>query len=171
MRINKLLKRIVETQPSDWRRLGPWGSSVGSLPECRVVCKECGAGAVLLPSRSHDEHAVLKNHIAVTLAWGMDDKANFQEDWATAFPDARASSAFVDVFYNGSRVYRDSYVIVDGGRAFLPMPPSPEDLRIAPAYSALIELIAALTRGLCEYARYFQRASFLRTDDLAWPNP
>jgi HTH-type transcriptional regulator/antitoxin HigA len=38
----------------------------------------------------------------------MEDKANFQEDWATAFPDARASSAFVDVFHNGLRVYRDS---------------------------------------------------------------
>jgi hypothetical protein len=171
MRINQLLKRIVETQPSDWRRLGPWGSGVGSIPECRIVCNECGADAVLLPARSHDEHAVLKNDIAVALAWGMEDKAEFQENWATAFPDARASSAFVDVFYYGSRVYRDSYVIVDCGRAFLPMPYSPADLRIAPAYSALIGLIAALTPGLCEYARYFQRGGMICADDLPWPNP
>lgn len=43
-----------------------------------------------------------------------------------------------------------------------PMAYSPQDLKIAPAYSALIELIAALTPGLCEYARYFERASMMR---------
>jgi hypothetical protein len=171
MRIHQLLKRIVETQPSDWRRLGPLGSSVGTFPDCRIVCKECGHDAVLLPAKSHDEQAVLKNHAGVTLAWGMEDRAVFQEEWATAFPDARASSAYVDVFYYGSRVHRESYVIVDGGRAFLPMPYGPPDLRVAPANSALIELIAGLTPGMCPYAPYFERARMMRAEDLPWPNP
>lgn len=56
------------------------------------------------------------------MAWGYDQNENFQQPWANKFPDSHASSSFLDIFYNGALVFRTTYVIVDGGRTYLPVP-------------------------------------------------
>ena len=45
---------------------------------------------------------------------------NFLEPWANGFPDPRARGNIADVFYNSALVLREHYVVVDGGRAYLP---------------------------------------------------
>jgi hypothetical protein len=47
---------------------------------------------------------------------------SFQETWANAFPDEQATGDLLDVLYNGMLVERVHYVVVDGGRALLPIP-------------------------------------------------
>ena len=98
----------------------------------------------------------------------MECNAEFHEPWATVWPDAKACSAYVDISRYGSLVYRDLFVIVDGGRAYLPMPESADSLQVAPAYASLIELPAALTPGLSVYSQYFRRTG-LKFANLHWP--
>jgi len=168
MRLNDLLKRILRTRPSAWQKLHTGGAGVDLSGACRVECDACGAAAIVAPAQSHDQQAVLRSDIATTMAWGMECNAEFHEVWATVWPDARASSAYVDVFRHGSLVYSDVFVIVDGGRAYLPMPESADALRVAPAYAALIELLAALTTGLSDYGQYFRRTG-MKFANLPWP--
>lgn len=47
---------------------------------------------------------------------------NFQENWATKFPDTNAIGLWYDLEYDGSYIKRFIIVMVDGGRAYLPCP-------------------------------------------------
>lgn len=66
---------------------------------------------------AHGNVAIYMPDISITMAFGLTAVEDFKEDWAKRFPNSSASSSIVDLFYNGSLVYRDIFVNVDGGRA------------------------------------------------------
>ncbi len=55
---------------------------------------------------------------------------DFREKWANKFPNSHASSYYFDLYYGPTRLRRFLLVHVDGGRASLPIPQSPVDLRV-----------------------------------------
>jgi hypothetical protein len=117
----------------------------------------------------HGDYAVLKNDPTVTMAWGLTANDKYQEDWATKrHPSGRASSGWVDIFYHGALIFRTLYVVVDGGRAKLPQPVGPDDLRVPKAYANFIGIINELSGGTSDYLRYFTVSGFKLTDE-PWP--
>jgi hypothetical protein len=62
---------------------------------------------------------------------------NFQEKWANSHPDAHAESYYFHIYYGASLVRSVILVVVDGGRALLPIPdqksmtPKHLDFRVA----------------------------------------
>jgi hypothetical protein len=102
------------------------------------------------------------------MAWGLESGHEFNVAWATHFPDRKATLAYLDVFYRGSWVYREPYVIVDGARCYLPHPVGPNDMRVAPAHVMLIYLIDRLTGSPRDFRGYFRRAG-LQIANVPWP--
>lgn len=79
------------------------------------------------------------------MAWGLKVVEDFKEPWANKFPDAHASSAHVDVFYNNALVYRDIYVLGDGARCYLPLPKTRETPGAVPeGYARFVRLLDLL---------------------------
>lgn len=58
------------------------------------------------------------------------DDREFNEPWAKNFPDKNARAVDYKVFYNNSFVDEKMLVSVDGARAVLPLPKSPDDLTV-----------------------------------------
>lgn len=109
---------IVNTDETDWTEIG-YGPLY--LNEFGVWTK--GSGEFdNIEIHSHHSYMSLKKNLLVSVAWGLKQNDNFQEDWANKPLNSRASSGLVDFFYSGILVYRDIYVAVDGGRALLPLP-------------------------------------------------
>jgi hypothetical protein len=172
MRLYPLLKRIIESSPSDWYKLRRCGRGEGTSYKHRFRRKRTKDGQRILTCESHPSDAVFTRDIAITLAWGMDFGGSYPAPWVRRCPDPIAWTAFVDVFYHGSLVYRDIYAIVDGDRCYLPIPRSTEDMRVAAAYAAFIELLGRVSFGPSfapsEYTAYLRRTQ-LEVAPLLWP--
>lgn len=76
----------------------------------------------------HSSMIVYKNDVDLTIQWGMDARGKdhiktADQLWREhgAFPDPAARVGLADVFWRGSLVDRIEYVVVDGGRALLPI--------------------------------------------------
>lgn len=76
-------------------------------------------GRTWLEHDSHHSRAVLRDDVAIGLAWGLTENDTFEEDWTTRFPDPKASSAWLEVLYHGQPVDRELMVHVDG-RCYVP---------------------------------------------------
>lgn len=61
------------------------------------------------------------------------NEIEFNETWATSFPDKNAKAIDYKVFYNNSFVDEQLLVSVDGARAVLPLPKSADDLTVKKA--------------------------------------
>jgi|GEM_PF-4284147 len=70
----------------------------------------------------HTNRAAYRPGLSIGLAWGLNCNENFYEQWANCHPDPQASSHFLDIFYNGMLVERIIYVVIDGGRSYMPLP-------------------------------------------------
>lgn len=75
-----------------------------------------------IEARGHNNRASYKHDLAIGVAWGLTINDNFKEDWANIHPDPKASSHYLDFFYNGMLVFRTIYVVIDGGRSYMPLP-------------------------------------------------
>jgi hypothetical protein len=71
---------------------------------------------------THSKLLIYRPDIDVSLVMDATVTAQFQEPWATAFPDPNAESVAVQLRFRGSVVYDWLFVIVDGGRYLLPLP-------------------------------------------------
>ncbi|GLQ66951.1 hypothetical protein [Gluconobacter kondonii] len=58
------------------------------------------------------------------------ERREFSEPWANKHPDPHAYSKYFDVRYGQSHLERKHLVVVDGGRAILPIPKSAIDLTV-----------------------------------------
>lgn len=126
MRLADLLGMVTGSSPHDW--------AVVVQPEAH--------------DHGHDHVAVLRDDVAISLAWGMTDEPRFSAGWLSAFPDSGASSHYVDVRYNGVPVLREVLVLVDAARAYLPVPlPGTGELIARRTNVALARLVQALTAG------------------------
>lgn len=70
-----------------------------------------------------------KKDLNLRIERSSDDRI-FTESWATNFPDKNARAIDYKVFYNNSFVDEKMLVSVDGARATLPLPKSPDDLTV-----------------------------------------
>lgn len=114
---------ILSASLEDWNNIGCWGAGTGPSFRDSFSVWTKGAGEFHnIEIDSHCEVYSLKKNLSVSVACGIKHNDDFIEDWANSFPDTRASSAFVDFFYNNQLVYRDIYVSVDGGRCRIPLP-------------------------------------------------
>lgn len=130
MTLEDLLALCAESSSEDWNSMTAWGARSGPSYLDRfspVEVRRHEDDLSLTYELQHDEHsmrAAYKPDLCIGIGWGLPvypSERTFDEDWATQFPDPEASWHFVDLFYCGALVERQSYVNVDG-RCNLPLP-------------------------------------------------
>jgi hypothetical protein len=170
MKLKELLHKIVKSTGNDWHGISCGGAASGPSYKSQLQFYENYVGEnKVLHENSHAEIAVYAPDISICMAFGFQHQEKFQEKWASSFPDPRASSFFVDVFYNNALVFRHRYVTVDGGRAYLPIPKTGDILEVPSKEYEFIRLLHAIVYGSDkEYDDYFQRANF-RVVEEDWP--
>jgi hypothetical protein len=165
MTLAELFTKILSSNPGDWNVIpcagGGSGPSYGSK---FTFADERDGQRFVLDEDSHSSVAAFRPDLSITMAWGLSHSDDFEEPWANGFPDKRASSSFFDVFYNNALVYRGVYVMVDGGRAKLPLPKSRADLVVPVRYSFLVRLLDQLDGYSTDYTDYFRRAGFKNSE-------
>ena len=135
MTLRELLHTIISSSRSDWNTIVCWGTHSGPSYRDQFEFYQIYEGQHnVLHSDSHGMVASYKPDLSITMAWGLTANRNFDETWATNFPDPNASSHHVDVFFNNALVYRDLFVSVDGGRAKLPLPLRRNELVVPRGY-------------------------------------
>lgn len=112
MRLNELLQIIRESNKEDWNVIesNTLLSQITTDNDNRVYADY------------HTNRASYIPDVSIGLAWGLNCNPDFYEEWANCHPDSHASSHFLDILYNGMLVYRMVYVLVDGGRSYMPLP-------------------------------------------------
>lgn len=122
MKLDELRGMIVSSAKEDWHQLTCWGGGGPSyLDSYTTWSGPEGWGGIEVDS--HSSLAVFRADIDLRLAWGLsrggrDEKLHFP--WQGRFADSKVTACFVDVLWRGSLVDRDEYLVVDGGRAYLP---------------------------------------------------
>lgn len=114
--------------------------------------------------QGHRSLAAFKPNVNISLAWGLTCREDFNEEWVRKCPDPSASSEYVDLRFAGSPIYRAIYVVVDGGRAMLPLPRA-KDMTVPENYLRFIRLLSA---GAYDEMEYVRRLG-LQVTDQPWP--
>jgi hypothetical protein len=168
MTLDELIILVTSSDPEDWHTTVCWGADSGpSYRDHFNFYRVYDGQSNVLFAKAHSLVACYKPDISVTMAWGLDAMTDLEVPWAKKFPDPKAASHYIDLFYNNALVFRTEYVSVDGGRANLPLP---DELSVPRAYNALIRLVdhIGVTR-ISEYDTYFRRAGF-QVVEGAWPS-
>jgi hypothetical protein len=164
MNLNLLMSIVVSSELKDWNHISCWG--YGGAPSSRehLVSPDdddnpCG--------RAHSRLSVYIPDISISIAFGLTWMEDFNEEWANCFPDRSACGCYADVFHNGKLVFREPFIIVDGGRTKLPMPPARDNLNVPNDQAHFIRMLDRF-EGFSSFDDYFQRAG-LRLTDAPWP--
>ena len=169
MTLSELIDTIVSSSKEEWHSMACWGAMSGPSYRDKLEFYYHYEGQPnVLHSVSHGMVASYKPDLSITLAWGLTANDDFKEPWANKFPDPKASSHYADIFFNNALVYRELYVVVDGGRAKLPIPEITKELLIPQKYSSFIKLLDNIDTYISDYDRYFAQAGF-KTANLEWP--
>jgi hypothetical protein len=161
--LEELRRIIAESDRGDWNIISCFGQP-SFLPWS--------------PDGEFNEHharASYRPDLSIGLAWGVRVNENFQEVWTQKFSDKKAHSCLADLFYNGMLVDREYYVVVDGGRACLPLPSDREKLIVSRWNYDFVKLLdefgyySGVSGGIgdrspSEFNRYFQQAGFTVAD-------
>ena len=87
----------------------------------------------------------LKKDLDVTIresrAGDWSEGEPFNEPWAKDFPNPNAERALFELWYRASYVKTYYFVMVDGGRAYLPFPKSANDLTITAEQYAVADAV------------------------------
>jgi hypothetical protein len=153
MTLDELLTMCAQSSHDDWNLMSCWGAFSGP--------SYLGQVAETTPDENvyeetHSVRASYRPDIAIGIAWGYPSNKNWHEPWIDNFSDKSAHSDFVDFFYNGMLVQREVYVVVDGGRAYLPVP-SVENQTITRWEYDFFKVLDGLER-LSEFDRYIRQA-------------
>ncbi len=172
MNFNDYMNAVLTSTDADWNVATCWGAGAG--PSYRnkldIVTFSGDAGNWRLDVTSHSLTAALRSNLSITIAWGITANDDFKEDWANSFPDAHATSHYVDFFFNGALVYRALYLTVDGGRAKLPLPESDHQGRFTPrTYATLCRLLVALEGTQASEVDKYLRTAQIRETKTRWP--
>lgn len=169
MNFNALIQKVINSAPEQWYRVLCWDGGTGPSYKKESEFSELDQGKPsMLKADSCPSYAIYKENVFFSLMWGMSCNEDFSMPWITRFSDTEASSHFVDLFYDDTIVHRDVYISVDGGSAFLPLPPTDQSLSVSRDYAALIRLINNLGMHTSKFDDYFARAD-LSLNDSAWP--
>ena len=104
------------------------------------------------------------------MAYGISSNDDFKAKWANQFPDSSAYSKIIDIFYRGSLVFRETYLVVDGGRCELPIPSYGKEgeLVVVREYYDFIKLIEKISTGSSNddnFNYYFNRTGIKIIED------
>lgn len=170
MELKNLMELIIKSSPDDWNTINCWGANSGPSYHYKFTSQQQYQGQPpVLQSASHTLVATYKPDISISMAWGLAMNNQFMEQWINNFHDQRASSHYVDIFYNNSLVHRAIYVIVDGGRAKLPLAKiEGTDLQVPEAYRDFVKLLDQIDSYHSQFDSYFQRANFAIIEEN-WP--
>jgi hypothetical protein len=123
MKFSEFGSTILSTTKDDWHHEACWGWSAGPSYKYGLdVWIPARTDNSSIEIKSHANVAVLKQNLSISIAWGMEQNDTFQEEWLKSLSDSSASSHFLDFFYNQTLVLRDTYLSVDGGRYYIPLP-------------------------------------------------
>lgn len=148
MTLDEILKIITNSDPNDWSEIGCWGYGSGPSYKDHFTFYEVYNGEPnVLKADSHSTVNVYKKDLSITMANGLVSNDDFREDWANQFPDPKAYTQIVDVFFNNALVFRETYLIVDGGRCKLPIPSYglEQQLVVAKGYYDFIKFLELLS--------------------------
>ena len=165
MQIRELLATIASSKVADWQTI--------FRPTMRhrftEILDEAGKREQLLV----DEHRVsfcYRPDIAITMAYGLVDQAAVPLPADHPFGRENARSMYLDIFYEGRLVHRETVISIDRHRCLLPLPKSWEPpIAVPTAQFSLIRLIHALAGPPTDYDSYFKECGMVRADTAAWP--
>lgn len=176
MNLKEYKEIILSTTEDDWTVNVCTGYGSGpSFLNGFIVSTDGDGNFVSLDVETYPMIASLKKDLSISMAWGYPHNDDFNEPWANQFADSRASSDFIDFYYNGVVVFRDIYVAVDGGRCYLPLPAQqfdPESDKVI-GYSITREeynffrIFNSMQTMVNKFDWYFDRAGF-RIVDIPW---
>ena len=90
---------------------------------------------------------------------------NFHEEWLKGlYPDPKANSYRVSVQYNSNELIELIILVIDGGRAFIPLPKSSSDLTTNQFDLSVCQILNANTRN--DTAYYFKRTKIKLVKEL-----
>jgi hypothetical protein len=160
MKFPTYIDMIARSAPADWNvQTGPLFLSPVYAP-----------GTEPAKPSAHTFYMAYWPNLAITMAYGMVFAEDVNHDWANNFPDPKASSLYVDFFYNSALVFRDIVVSVDGGQGVLPFPnPGPTSPYEVPRRRRdIARLLHQLTSPARDFDEYFTQARFKAIDEV-WP--
>lgn len=162
MKLRELLDLILDSNADDWNRISCWGFGSGPSYKNDFTFYEVYEGQDnILNVKSHSELCIYKDNIDITMAYGLTANDDFRAEWANKFPDPKAYSKIVDIFYKNSLVFRETYLVVDGGRCEVPIPGynSDGELVVGDEYHKFIQLLENISNGTrtdSNFNRYFK---------------
>lgn len=160
MNIQAYLDTVLQTTEQDW-------FSVERPVFLQDLQQVSSADKTWIVVQEHDRIHTLKSNLSMSIAVGLPHRDRFQVDWARKFPDENASSEYVDLLWCGRPFIREIRVIVDGGRAGLPIP-LPGTMDVPERRVDLFRLVEELAGG-SDFDRYFAGAG-LRSVKVPWPS-
>jgi hypothetical protein len=172
MNLTEYNQLIFGSQFNDWTIIGCWGAGSGPSYRDAISVWTKGNGEFQnIEVDSHSETYSFKNDLRVSVSTGITHNDDFIEEWANQFPDKHASSSFVDFFFCNQLVFRDIYVVVDGGRCRIPLPKihvnnetyKIERLTVSRQKYEFFKLLNG--EGNTEYDRYFRRTGIEIVDE------
>jgi hypothetical protein len=123
-------------------------------------------------SDKEDDHvyrAVFKPNPSISLCWGAGHH-DFEEEWTKKFIGREAATERAEVFFNGSIVFRETYVEVDAGKGILPMPRI-SDQTVPEArlrFAGLLHDLSGKGGDEWRFGQYVQQAGLKQTGE-PWP--
>ncbi len=154
MKLEELITTILNSNISDWNEIRCWGAFSGPSYKDKLEFYNVRDGEPnILHVDSHHTIAAFKMDLSISIAHGITSNDDFKEEWANQFDNPSASTHFIDLFYNNTLVFRDLYLIVDGGRCKLPIPNYDKNQKLV------------VPRGYYSFIRFLERLSSGSTND------
>lgn len=175
MKLYELRKIIIDSTSNDWHK-------IDSGPTYRQGW-EIWSGADIEGTQikpvEHHSHAAFRDDLDLTITWGMPrdfDDRELTFPWQEAFPDTSVTAMYADVNWRGALVDREVQLVVDGGRAYLPLGLPKKDPTAEYGYREIVSTwqagFAAVTHGFTHaysLSEYMQRAGFEVSDVNPYP--
>ncbi|MBL8690943.1 MAG: hypothetical protein JNL04_17700 [Rhodospirillaceae bacterium] len=165
MRLDEYVVLVAGSQPADWR--------VHKSPtfHYRVVPVRGGPNRIV-DFELHEHNVVLtfSKDVGINMCFGLVQDRNYSSAWSQRFPDKRAQSSFLDFFYNGALVFRETLVWVDGWRCVLPEPTQSQGppFPIPARKYQITKLVHGMVGPGTNFDDYFRRAGMAPSQE-AWP--
>jgi len=165
MTLEDYLTVVAASKPADWR--------VTLLPTFmyRVVpVRTSGGGTADFELQEHSTMMTFVKDVRFGMAWGLVQDKNYNEEWIHKLPNKRAQSVILDFLYNGSIVFRDTLVAVDGWRCILPQPidETGPPFRVPERRARIAKLTHTLVGPDTNFEAYFKRCG-MQLLDKPWP--
>lgn len=159
MTYDEIINIVAKSKLDDWNIVSCWGFGSGPSYKSKFLFYDTWETEnKVLYEESHGMYGCYKPNVSISLAFGIQLNGDFREEWANKFPDPSASSHCIDIFFNNSLVDRFAYVVVDGGRAKLPITSAVDNLLVDRTYANIIRLADLFESQPGNFEEYLKRA-------------